>query len=135
LGDDKPINPAENAKSITDSHLQLKLQNNHQSPQHITHSVAVVSSDNREKERVLQLLEKLGVNAFSAQQLIEKHGQKRVKEVIDYALTQKLTNPTGYVIRALKDQWILCSKPAHTDYAYQNGQAYITGPFADFIEH
>jgi hypothetical protein len=83
----------------------------------------------------LQSLEKLGVNPFSAKQLIEKHGEKRIVEVIEHTIIRKPANPAGYVIRALKDQWTLCSKPANVDYAYQNGQAYITGPFADFIEH
>jgi hypothetical protein len=135
LSDDEPMNTAENAQSITDSNSQLKQQDNHQTTQHNRFSVAVVSSDNREKERVLQLLEKLGVNAFSAKQLIEKYGEKRITEVIEHTIARKPTNPAGYVIRALRDQWLLCSKPANADYAYQNGQAYITGPFADFIEH
>jgi hypothetical protein len=94
-----------------------------------------VGSEKGGKEIILQSLGKLGINAFSAKQLIEKHGQKRVEEVVEHTLTRKPTHPAGYVIRALKDQWTLCSKPTHTDYAYQNGQAYITGPFADFIEH
>jgi hypothetical protein len=135
LGEDEPMNLAENAQSITDPNLQLKQQDNHQTTQHITHSVAIVSTENHDKERVLQSLEKLGINAFKAKSLIEKHGHKRIAEVVEHTLTQKRTNPAGYVIRALKEQWILCSKPANTDYAFQNGQAYITGPFADFIEH
>jgi hypothetical protein len=82
LGEHEPMNPAENAQSITDSNLQLKQQDNLQTTQQNRFSVAVVSSENHDKERVLQSLEKLGVNAFSAKQLIEKHGQKRVKEVV-----------------------------------------------------
>jgi hypothetical protein len=135
LGEDAPMNTAENAQSITDSHLQLRQQNNRQTTQHNHFSVAVVSDENHDKKKVLQSLEKLGVNAFSAKQLIEKHGEKRIAEVIEHTIARKSANPAGYVIQALKDQWILCSKPPHTDYAYQNGQDYITGPFADFIEH
>jgi hypothetical protein len=135
LGEHEPINPAENAQSITDSNSQLKQHNNIQTTQHTAHSVVIVSSDNHDKERVLQSLEKLGINTFKAQHLIEKHGHKRVADVVEHTMARNPTNSAGYVIRALKDQWILCSKPANTDYAYQNGQTYITGPFADFIEH
>jgi hypothetical protein len=135
LGEDEPMNTAENAQSITDSHLQLKQQDNHQTTQHTSYSVAVVGYEKFEEEKALKSLEIMGVNAFKAKQLIKKHGHKRVTEVVEHTKSQKRTNPAGYLIRALKDQWILCSKPANTDYAYQNGQAYITGPFADFIEH
>jgi hypothetical protein len=135
LGEDAPMNTAENAQSITDSTSQLNQQNNHQTTQHNRFSVAVASSEKQDKEIILQLLAKLSINAFSAHQLIETYGHERVVEVVEHTIVRKLTNPAGFVIRALKDQWILCSKPANTDYAYQNGQAYITGPFADFIEH
>jgi hypothetical protein len=134
LDEDEPKDLAENAQSITDSNLQSKQQDNHQHTQHNRFSV-VASSENQDKKKVLQSLEKLGVNAFKAKQLITTYGDKRIAEVVDHTLTQKLANPAGYVIRALKDQWILCSKPANPDYAYQNGQSYITGQFADFIEH
>jgi hypothetical protein len=135
LGEDEPMNMAENAQSITDSDLQLKQQDKPQTTQHNRFSVVVASSENHDKKKVLQSLEKLGVNAFNAKQLIATYVHKRIAEVVEHTLTQKLANPAGYVIRALKDQWTLCSKPANADYAYQNGQAYITGPFADFIEH
>jgi hypothetical protein len=59
LGEDEPMNTAENAQSITDSNLQLKQQDNHQTPQHNRFSVAVVSSENHNKKKVLQSLEKL----------------------------------------------------------------------------
>jgi hypothetical protein len=133
--EDELIHLGENTKSITDSDSQLNQQINDQTTQHTNYSVAVVESKKGEKENSLQSLEKLGINAFKAKQLIEKHGYKRVTEVVEHTIAQKPANPAGYVIRALKDKWVLWSKPDRLDYDPTNGQSYITGPLADFIEH
>ena len=88
LGEDEPMNMAENAQSITDSNLQLKQQDSHQTAQHNCFSV-VASSENHDKNKVLQSLEKPGVNTFKAKQLIETYGHKRVKEVIEHTIARK----------------------------------------------
>jgi hypothetical protein len=135
LGEHEPMNPVENAQSITDSDSHLKQQNNYQTTQHTSYSVAVIGSEKEDKEKILQSLGKLGINTFKANQLIKTYGYKRVAEVIEHTKARETAHPAGYVIRALEEHWTLWSKPASKDYAYQNGLAYITGPFADFIEH
>ncbi len=50
FGEDELIYSAESAKSITDSDLQTRQQNNHQSIQHNSYSVAVVDTE-KEKKR------------------------------------------------------------------------------------
>jgi len=89
----------------------------------------------REKEEILQSLGKLGIGHIKATQLIEKHGSKRVAEVVKHAKDQECTNPAGYVIRALKENWIFWFAPEKEDYACGNGHAYITGKYAAFIQH
>jgi hypothetical protein len=58
-----------------------------------------------------------------------------VKTVIGQSKHQKCTNPAGYIIRALKENWTFYSPPEKEDYAYGNGLAYITGKYAAFIQH
>jgi len=84
---------------------------------------------------MLQSLGKLGISYFKSIQLIEKHGVKRVAEVVKHAKDQKCTNPAGYIIRALTEQWIFWSKPEKEDYACGDGVTYITGKYAAFIQH
>ncbi|MEP6986769.1 MAG: hypothetical protein ABI970_14280, partial [Chloroflexota bacterium] len=76
-----------------------------------------------------------GVEYLKAKQLIEKHGHKRVAEVVQHTKDQDRKNPAGYIIRALGENWTFWSKPIKDDYACGNGEAYITGKYAAFINH
>jgi len=135
MGEDEPMNSAEIAQSITDSDSQTKRHKNDQSIQHKSYSVAVVDTEKEKKKEILQSLGNLGISYFKATQLIEKHGYKRVAEVFAHAKEQECTNPAGYIIRALVEDWTLWSKPEKEDYAYGDGRAYITGKYAAFIQH
>jgi hypothetical protein len=135
FGEDEPIHSAEIAKSITDSDLQTKQHNNYQDIQHNSYSAAVVDTEREEKKEILQSLGKLGIGYLKAKELIEKHGHKRVAEVVQHTKDQDRKNPAGYIIRALAENWTFWSKPAKDDYAHGNGEAYITGKYAAFINH
>ena len=80
-------------------------------------------------------LVKLGISYFKAKELIEKYGRKRIAEVVERTQEQKCTNPAGYVIRALKENWTFCSRRVKDDYPCDNGLKYITGKYAEFIQH
>ena len=129
------MNSAESAKSITDSDLKTKQHKNDQAIQHNSYSAAVVETEREARKEILQSLGKLGISYFKANQLLEKHGYKRVAEVVKHAKDQKCTNPAGYIIRALAEKWTFWSKPEKEDYACGNGEAYITGKYAAFIQH
>jgi hypothetical protein len=45
------------------------------------------------------------------------------------------TNPAGYIIRALMEDWTFWSQSQKEDYAYDDGKRYITGKYAAFIQH
>ena len=94
-----------------------------------------MDTESEEKKEIFQTLGELGIGYLKAKELIEKHGNKRVAEVVKHAKDQECTNPAGYVIRALKENWTFWSKPAKDDYAFGNGEAYITGKYAAFINH
>lgn len=98
-------------------------------------SAAVVDTEREEKKEILQSLGKRGIGYLKAQRLIEKHGHKRVTEVVNHMNDQERKNPAGYVIRTLKENWTVGSKIEKEDYACSNGMAYITGKYADFIHH
>ena len=135
FGEDKPTHSAENAQSITDPNSQTKQHKNHQTIQHNSYSAVVVDIEKEKKEDILQALGKLGISYLKAKELIEKYGRKRITEVAEHAQDQKCTNPAGYVIRALKENWIFWSKPEKDDYACGDGRAYITGKYTAFINH
>ncbi|MEP6984388.1 MAG: hypothetical protein ABI970_02240, partial [Chloroflexota bacterium] len=134
LDEDEPIHSAESAQSITDSDLQTEQHKNHQAIQHNSYSVAVVDTE-KEKREIIQSLEKLGISYLKAKEFIEKYGRKRIAEVVEHAQEQKCINPAGYVIRALKENWTFCSRRAKDDYICDNGLKYITGKYAEFIQH
>ncbi|MBA3871463.1 MAG: hypothetical protein H0X30_20150 [Anaerolineae bacterium] len=133
--ENEPIHSAESAKSITDSDSQIRQHNNYEDTQHNSYSVAVVDTEREEKNEIIQSLEKLGISYLKAKEFIEKYGRKRIAEVVEHAQEQKCTNPAGYVIRALKENWTFWSKPKKDDYAYDDGKRYITGKYAAFIKH
>jgi len=135
FGEDELIHSDENAKSITDSDSQTRQHKYNQDIQHNSYSAAVVDTESEEKKEIVQSLGKLGIGYLKAKELIEKHGHKRVAEVAEHAQEQQCTNPAGYVIRALKENWTFWSKPIKDDYACGNGMAYITGKYAAFINH
>ncbi len=135
FGEDEPIHSAETAQSITDSDSQTRQHNNYQDIQHNSYSVAVVDTEREEKKEILQSLGKLGIGYLKAKELIEKHGHKRVAEVVQHTKDQDRKNPAGYIIRALAENWTFWSKPEKEDYACGNGMAYITGKYAAFINH
>jgi hypothetical protein len=133
--ENEPIHSAESAQSITDSDSQTRQHNNYQDTQHNSYSVAVVDTEREEKKEVIQSLEKLGISYLKAKEFIEKYGRKRIAEVVEHAQEQKCTNPAGYVIRALKENWTFWSKPENDNYPYDHGKRYITGKYAAFINH
>jgi hypothetical protein len=135
FGEVESIHSAESAQSITDSDSQTRQHKNHQAIQHSSYSAVVVDIEKEKKEEILQSLGKLGISYFKAKELIEKHGYKRVDKVIKHSEDQKRTNPAGYVIRALEDNWSFYCAPEKEDYACGNGLAYITGKYAAFINH
>ncbi|MBA3870764.1 MAG: hypothetical protein H0X30_16615 [Anaerolineae bacterium] len=133
--EDEPIHSVEIAKSITDSDLQTKQHINDQDIQHNSYSAAVVDTEREERKEILVSLGNFGVEYLKAKQLIEKHGYKRVAEVVEHTKDQDRKNPAGYIIRALGENWTFWSKPIKDDYACGNGEAYITGKYAAFINH
>ncbi len=135
FGEGEPIHSAESAKSITDSNSQTRQHNNYQSIQHSSYSAAVVDSKREEEKEILVSLANFGIGYPKAKELIDKHGTKRVAEVIKHAKDQECTKPAGYIIRALKENWEFWSKPIKDDYACGSGLAYITGKYAAFINH
>ena len=86
-----------------------------------------MDTESEEKREILQSLEKSGIGYLKSKELIEKHGHKRVAEVIQHTKDQDRKNPAGYIIRALGENRTFRSKSAKDDYAYGNGEAYITG--------
>ncbi len=134
-GEDEPIHAAENAKSITDSDSQIKQHKYNQSIQHSSYSAAVVDSKREEEKEILVSLGNFGIGYPKAKELIEKHGTRRVVEVIKQVKDQNCKNVAGYIIRALQENWTFWSKPEKEDYAWGDGSAYITGKYAAFIQH
>ncbi|MEP6988261.1 MAG: hypothetical protein ABI970_21835 [Chloroflexota bacterium] len=55
------------------------------------------------------------ISYLKAKELIEKYRRKWITEVVEHAQEQKCTNPEGYVIRALKENWSFWSKPEKDD--------------------
>ena len=133
FGEDEPIYSAESAQSITDSDSQTRQHKDYQAIQHNRNSVAVV--DIEKKKEILQALGKLGIGYFKATQLLKDYDCKQVEKVVEHAKNQNCTNPAGYIIRALKENWTFYSAREKEDYACGNGLAYITGKYAAFIQH
>jgi len=127
------MNSAETAQSITDSYSQtIQHKDNHYQQQ--DNNFAVVDTQN-EKEKMLLSLKEFGISALRASSLIQHYGDQRLADVIKHTKTQTCTNPAGYLIRALKENWIVGSKSKKVDYAFGDGSTYITGKYAAFIHH
>jgi hypothetical protein len=132
LNEKQPMNSAESAQSITDFDLQTQQYTNHQTTHNNGISV-VVDIDGREIE-LFREFEKLGISLFKAKQLVVKYGFKRVSEVIQHTKSCECANPAGYAVRALEQNWAFWSKSDQRG-SYGDVQSYVSGPFADYIEH
>jgi len=132
-GEDEPFHSAQTAKSITDFDSQTNQHKNHQDIQHNSYSVDVVASKREEEKEILVSLGSFGIAYPKAKELIEKHGSRRVEEVIEHAKDQNCKNVAGYIIRALQEKWTLALKSAAENYAEGDGSAYINGKYAAFI--
>jgi hypothetical protein len=136
LSEEEPMNSAESAQSITDSNSQNQQHKNDQvKQQYSKNSAVVVDTESEKKKERVQSLGKLGIQYFKAMQLIEKFGYKRIDEVVKQSEDPRYTNPAGYIIRALENEWILTSKVSQDDYSENMGLKYITGEYAAFINH
>lgn len=133
MGEEELMHSAKNAQSITDSDSQTRQQNNDQAIQHNSYSVDVVASKREEEKEILVSLGNFGIAYPKAKELIDKHGSRRVEEVIEHAKDQNCKNVAGYIIRALQEKWTLALKSAAENYAEGDGSAYITGKYAAFI--
>ena len=133
LGEEQPMDSVATAQSITGTDLQTKHHTNHHTIHNNLDSV-VVNFHGEVQEELFRGLEKFGINLAKAKQLIAKYGQKRVNEVLQFTKSRECTNPAGYAIRALEGNWMFWSK-SHEWESCCDGQSYITGPYADFIEH
>ena len=69
-----------------------------------------MDTESEEKKEILQSLGKLGIGYLKEKELIEKHGHKRVAEVVQHTKDQDCKNPAGYVVRALAENWAFWSK-------------------------
>lgn len=134
-GENRPMVSAKDTQSITDSDSQTKQHKDSPNIQHNAHAAVVVGNETAEKENLLQSLEKLGIPHFKVNQFIERHGQKRVADVLKYTKDRECNNPAGYIIRAIENNWTLRSEPIKEIFACRDGKSYITGKYAEFIEH
>ncbi len=131
--EDEPKNSAESAQSTTDSDLQTRQHKYNQDIQHNSYSAAVVDTEREEKKEIFQSLRKLGIGYLKTKELIEKHGHKRVAEVIQHTKDQDRKNPAGYTFR--HSQKIGHSGQKRRKKIMPAGMAYITGKYAAFINH
>lgn len=131
----RPMISAKDTKSITDSDSHTKQHKESTDLQHNMHAAVVVCAETAEKENLLRSLEKLGITHFKVNQLIERHGQKQVVDAFNYTKDRNFNNPAGYIIRAIENNWNLRSEPIKEIFAYPDGKSYITGKYAEFIEH
>ena len=134
LGEESPMNSAEATQSITSSDLQTEHHTDHQTIHNNRYSAAVVNCDGEKKAELFHELEKLGISLVKAKQLVAKYGHKRVSNVLKFTKSRECTNPGGYAICALEQNWMFWSKADERESSC-DGQSYITGPFADFVEH
>lgn len=134
LGEAEPMNSATTAKSITDSASQTRQHKNPQAIQHDSYSAVVAHAASEDNDMLLSL-KKLGINDLKAKQLIDKHGDQRVTEIIKFIADHECRNPAGYAIRALENNWTFLSAPVQDNYVSGNGEAYVKGKYAAFIQH
>lgn len=134
LGEEQPMNSAVIAQSITDSNSQINQHTNHQTFHNKQDTAVVVNMLEVEQKELFRGLEKLGINAAKGKQLVAKYGHERVNDALQFTKSRECTNPAGYAIRALDQNWMFWSKSEVWD-SCCDGQSYINGPYADFIEH
>jgi hypothetical protein len=126
LVQENPMHSAKSAQSITSiPTLNSTKHYQHQPPQP---TVVVVDEI---PDQLAKRLVSIGLNAPRVQELCRQYGEQRLREVCDQMEGQRLTNPAGYLIRALRENWQWKgSAPVFDGF---DGQAYVTGPYAAFM--
>jgi hypothetical protein len=123
---ESPIRSVKNTQSIT-SIPALESTNNYQIEPPQKAPIVVVEPNHQLSNR----LQSIGISPLKAIHLITLYGCERVSEVCEQVEKQHLDNPAGYLVRALRENWQWM--PVKREGQSFDGQAYITGTYADFI--
>jgi hypothetical protein len=121
-----PIHPVKSTQSIT-SIPAYESTNIHQTERPQSSPVVVNEPDGQ----LANHLHLIGISALKATSLITLYGYERVAEVCEQVEKQRPVNPAGYLISALQEKWQW--RQMRKADQILDGQAYITGPYADFI--
>jgi hypothetical protein len=78
----------------------------------------------------------VGIQEAKARQLILGYGVKRMQTVIAHTRQQTAHNPTGFIIRALEQDWQIMNNCGNqiTD-ELEDGMRYVRERFTDFIDY
>lgn len=88
-------------------------------------------TQNLRSDPLLEELYRNGVYQRTAQELLNKHPPEVIRSALDYyadACKRGIARGPGYLVRSIREQWQLPS-------AEKSGSSYITGRYAEFIEH
>lgn len=131
----EPMNSAQTAKSITGNYKQELHQENQQKQQQVN-NVVVADTLTGEHKLLLERLTNIGIPNGRALVLAGQYGWQRLQVVVTQAEKLARTNPAGYVLRALQAAWQFAQPSCQQKgYGSDSGLRYITGKYAEFIEH
>lgn len=123
LGEDRPMIWAETAQSIT-SNQQINPTNlNNTDKQQAS---AVVVAD----QKVISELVGMGFSQPIAGELVKRYGLTRVEAVVAHTATMAVRNPSGFVRRALEQNWAVPEARLERGY---DGASYVSGKYGAFI--
>ncbi|MBN8592028.1 MAG: hypothetical protein J0M33_09710 [Anaerolineae bacterium] len=128
-GENRPMEMAETAKSITDSDKQESTQERQTTGQHQT---VVVEPDHQARmQPLLDALVCLGIGPTRASLLVAGYTDDQINQALRLTERVRPYNPAGYLIRALEGEWIASVPPCKQ--VPLDGRRYVTGPYAHII--
>ena len=126
---------AETAKTITGIYQQDQQSQQKQSTQQQAVVVDQTGSES-DRSRLQHELAAIGICSSKAGSLVSEYPLERLREVLEHTRSSSVTNPAGFIVRALEQSWQFVGFPQKRESAASvDPMTYARGKYAAYINH
>ena len=92
---------------------------------------------NQSGVKIHDAFEVLGISPSLIDKLLAQYSDEQLISVLKYAENRSLYNPAGFVVQALRQNWVLAGKEFEPISAQcqSDPRRYVTGKYAHFIDN
>ena len=132
-GRNDQLQVVETAKTITGIYKQDRQSQQEQTTQQ--HAVVVDQGGiEADRSKLQSALELIGICSGKAGSLVSQYSLERLREVLEHACRASVSNPAGFVVRALEESWQFTDfSRSRQDSSAADPTAYVSGKYAAYV--